>query len=218
MVQHFSIFQYSHSSTATKCSLCLLLKINESRGSFINSQNLIALQCLSLQSRPFLATSWTTAVTNHSSQQWGIIQNCSVALEKVFLQQFMLWILLLCLLLSHITFMYEKNWSKSIFPLVWLSEFNYSLTFLVLVKSILCSKKGIHLVLAHLKVRFLTSWINKIHQAIFSPLDKKFYLKLFWILRSEIKSDLPLTAVTKNLFLTSVAFGSWSKWNRGFLF
>lgn len=75
MVQHFSIFQCSHSSTATKCSLCLLLKINESCGSFINSQNLIALQCLSLQSKAFLEASWTVAVTNHSSQQWGIIQN-----------------------------------------------------------------------------------------------------------------------------------------------
>lgn len=87
MVQHFSIFQYSHSSTVTKWSLCLLFKINESCGSFINSQKLIALQCLSLQSRSFLATSWTVAVTNHSPQQWGIIQNCSAALEKVFLQQ-----------------------------------------------------------------------------------------------------------------------------------
>lgn len=178
MVQHFSIFQYSHSSTATKCSLCLLLKINESCGSFINSQNLIALQCLSLQSRAFLAASWIVAVTNHSSQQWGIIQNCSNTGNGFPPTEFMLWILFPCLLLPHITFMYEKNWSKSIFSLVWLSEFNYSLTFFVLVKSILCSKKGIHLVLAYLKVRILTSWINKIHQAILSPLDKQFILKL----------------------------------------
>lgn len=58
---------------------------------------------------------------------------------------------------AHHLYVREKL-QKSIFSLVWISEFNYCLTFFVLVRSILLSQRGVHLILAHMKVKFLGNW------------------------------------------------------------
>lgn len=84
----FSIFQYSHSYTATECSLCLLLKINAPSGTFVNSQNLIALQCLFIPIKT-ISSNLLDCSSNKSSipAVRVIIQNCYIEPGNVSLQQ-----------------------------------------------------------------------------------------------------------------------------------
>lgn len=84
----FSIFQYSHSYTAIECSLCLLLKINAPSGTFVNSQNLIALQCLFIPIKT-ISSNLLDCSSNKSSipAVRVIIQNCYIEPGNVSLQQ-----------------------------------------------------------------------------------------------------------------------------------